>query len=57
MKKKVYRVIYIIFTILTFIGSIFVILNNVNAGYAIIPMLFTIVFGDYCKNSDYSIEK
>lgn len=46
-KEKVYLILYIIFLILTFIGAGYVILNNgvPNAGYAVIPMLFGIVFG------------
>lgn len=39
--KKVYKYLSIVFVILTFIGTGYVLINkgNVNAGYAVIPML------------------
>lgn len=42
--KRILFVLSIIFIILTFAGAAYVILNNgtVNAGYAVIPMLFSI---------------
>lgn len=45
MKKAVF-VIYIVFLVLTFAGGIFVIANRgeVNAGYAVIPMLGCLIF-------------
>lgn len=43
--KKVLLILSIVFTILTFIGIGFVLMNkgNVNAGYAIVPMILTLV--------------
>lgn len=50
--KKVYFVLSIIFTILTFLGALYVILNNgkPNAGYAVIPMIFSLLFQLLYKN-------
>lgn len=44
--KKTYKYLSIFFTILTFIGAGYVLMNNgyVNAGYAVIPMLFALIF-------------
>ncbi len=44
--KKIYLILGIIFTIITLIGVGYVLLNHgeVNAGYACIPMVFTITF-------------
>ena len=46
IKMKVYFILYIIFLILTFIGAGYNILNRgqANVGYAVIPMLFGLVF-------------
>lgn len=51
MKKKVSLktvtlIISIMFMILTFVGSGYVLINHgqVNAGYAVIPMLFCLAF-------------
>lgn len=44
--KKAVLVLYIVFLVLTFSGGIFVIANRgeVNAGYAVIPMLGCLIF-------------
>lgn len=44
--KKIYKYFSIIFVILTFIGAGYVLINkgNVNAGYAVIPMLGALIF-------------
>ena len=46
MKEKVFRILSFIFFILTFIGAGYVLINEgeVNAGYAVIPSLFCVVF-------------
>lgn len=43
--KKFALVMSIIFTVLTFAGAGYVIYNggNVNAGYAVVPMIFALV--------------
>lgn len=45
--KKIILILWIIFVILTFVGSGYVILNGgkPNAGYACIPMVFSLIFG------------
>lgn len=44
--KKLLLVLSIIFVILTFAGAGYVLLNKgtVNAGYACVPMIFTLMF-------------
>ena len=44
--KKILYVLSLIFTVLTFAGAIYVIgsRGEVNAGYAVIPMVFTLIF-------------
>ena len=46
-KAKIYFILLVIFTILTFAGAIYVIKNNgePNAGYACVPMVFSLTFG------------
>ena len=49
---KLLLILSIIFAILTFIGGYMVITYKVdNAGYSVIPMLFTLVFSILYKNS------
>lgn len=45
-KEKGFLILSIIFTILTFIGAGYVLINHgkVNAGYAVVPMCFSFVF-------------
>lgn len=58
LKKKVFLVIYVIFVVLTFIGAFMVITHKVNnAGYAVIPMLFGLIFGVLYRNSKKAIEE
>ena len=42
--KKIFLILSIFFTVLTFVGAIYVLTNHgtVNAGYAVIPMVLTI---------------
>ena len=57
-KKKTYLSITILFTILTFIGAILLFVGKVNnAGYSVIPMLFTLIFSSLYRNSKKLIEK
>lgn len=46
-KAKIYFILFLIFTLLTFAGAIYVISNKgeVNVGYACVPMTFGIIFG------------
>ena len=51
-KAKIYFIISIIFTILTFAGAIYVISNDgePNAGYACVPMMGSLIFGGLFHN-------
>lgn len=44
--KKILFVLSIFFTVLTFVGAAYVLLNKgqVNAGYSAVPMLWAVVF-------------
>ncbi len=52
MKLKVYKMLTIFFSILTFIGAGYVIVNNgePSAGFSVIPMLFAIAFSTSYRN-------
>ena len=58
-KKKVFLILYILFVTLTFVGAGYVLYNKgtLNAGYAVIPMLFGLVFGMLYRNSKKAIEE
>ena len=45
-KEKIFRILTLIFTVLTFIGAGYDFINKgeVNAGYAVIPSLFSVIF-------------
>lgn len=45
-KAKIYFILLVIFTVLTFVGAVYVIKNNgePNAGYACVPMVFALAF-------------
>ena len=45
-KEKIFRILTLVFTVLTFIGAGYVLINKgeVNAGYAVIPSLFSAIF-------------
>ena len=50
--KKAALILSIIFIILTFVGAGYVLYNGgkINAGYAIIPMVFALVCIAFCPN-------
>lgn len=59
MKKKILLTATFIFIVLTFLGAGYVLINHgtVSAGYAVIPMVWGIVFGQwyrklYCFKND-----
>ncbi len=45
-KEKIFRILTLIFVILTFIGAGYVLINKgeVNAGYAVVPSVFSATF-------------
>lgn len=58
LKVKAFLVFSIMFIILTFIGAFLVIMHKLNnAGYAVIPMLFGLIFSMLYRNSKKAIEE
>lgn len=58
LKQNVFLVLYVVFSVLTFIGAFLVIAHKVtNAGYAVIPMLFALVFSVLYRNSKKAIRE
>lgn len=59
LKMKIFMVLMIIFTFLTFIGAGYVLVNKgeANAGYAVIPSLFGICCSTLYRNSKKAIEE
>lgn len=52
LKIKIFLILSHIFAILTFIGGYMVITHKLdNAGYSVIPMLFTVTFSVLYRNS------
>ena len=51
-KEKIFRVLTLMFMIITFIGAGYVLSNKgqVNAGYAVIPSLFCAIFSQLAVN-------
>ena len=45
-KDKIFRILSFVFFILTLIGASYVLINKgeVNAGYAVVPSLFSVIF-------------
>lgn len=59
MKRNIFFLLQCVFTFLTFIGAISVIRSDgkLNAGYAVIPMMFSLVFGMFVRNSQNAIKE
>lgn len=58
IKRNVFLILQTIFFILTIIGAILVIMKKVdNAGYAVIPMLFSLIFASFTRESQNKINK
>lgn len=52
LKTRILLIISLIFAVLTFIGAYMVITHKVdNAGYSVVPMLFTLIFSLFYRNS------
>jgi len=57
IKRNVFLVLQISFLILTLIGAILVFMKKVdNAGYAVIPMLWSLIFGGFVRESQKKIK-
>lgn len=58
IKMKIFFGLYLVFVVLTFVGAISCIVGKViNAGYAIIPMTFSLIFSSLYRNSKKAIEE
>lgn len=55
--KNIFLGLYFVFLILTIVGAGYVITQDKNAGYAVIPMLLGIVFAILYRNSKKTIEE
>ncbi len=47
--KKIALILSIVFIVLTLVGAFFVIFKDLNAGYAVIPMVFALVSSLFYK--------
>lgn len=58
IKKNIFFGLYIIFFVLNILGAVLCIIGQVsNAGYAVIPMLGTLIFSSICRNYKKIIEE
>ena len=58
IKRNIFLILQTIFLILTFIGAILVIMKKLdNAGYAVIPMLCSLIFGGFMRESQKKIKE
>ena len=58
IKRNIFFTLQIIFLILTLIGAILVFMKKVdNAGYAVIPMLWSWIFGGFMRESQNKIKE
>lgn len=53
MKTKLFLILSVLFSLLTFVGAAYVLINkgSVNAGYACVPMVFAFIFTGAYRNS------
>ena len=58
-REKIFRVLTLVFMIITLIGAGYVLLNKgqVNAGYAVIPSLFCAIFSQLAVYEKFKKEK
>ena len=58
IKRNIFLILQTTFLILTFVGAILVIMKKIdNAGYAVIPMLFSLIFGGFMIESQKKINE
>jgi len=58
IKRNVFLTLQIIFLIITLICAILVIMKKLdNAGYAVIPMLWSLIFGLFMQQSQKKIKE
>lgn len=52
LKTRILLILSLIFAVLTFVGGYMIITYKVdNAGYSVVPMLFTLIFSMFYRNS------
>ena len=57
IKRNIFFTLQIIFLILTIVGAILVFMKKVdNAGYTVIPMLWSLIFGAFMRESQKKIK-
>lgn len=57
IKRNIFLTLQIIFFVLTIVGAILVFTKRVdNAGYAVIPMLWSLIFGGFMRESQKKIK-
>lgn len=58
-KEKIFRVLTLVFMIITFIGAGYVLFNKgqVNAGYAVVPSLFCTIFSQLAVYEKFKKER
>jgi len=57
IKRNIFLTLQIIFLILTFIGATLVIMKKLdNVGYAVIPMLWSLIFGGFMRESQKKLK-
>ena len=57
IKRNIFLTLQSIFLVLTIVGAILVFMKKVdNAGYAIIPMLWSLIFGGFMRKSQKKIK-
>jgi len=58
IKRNIFMILQIVFLLLTIIGAILVFTKRVdNAGYAVIPMLWSLIFGGFMRASQQKINE
>lgn len=57
IKRNIFLTLQSIFLVLTIVGAILVFMKKVdNAGYAVIPMLWSLIFGGFMRKSQKKIK-
>ena len=58
IKRNIFMILQIVFLLLTIIGAILVFTKKVdNAGYAVIPMLWSLIFSGFMRASQQKINE
>lgn len=56
MKRNIFFILQCVFAVFTLTGAILVIVKKVdNAGYAVVPMVWSLVFGVFVRESQKKI--